>query len=73
MGGSTLTPDTLFTICTNGVVPAWLLLGLAPGWIWTQRIVHSLYIPVLLALVYGSALLTVPGVPEGANISSLRG
>jgi len=26
-----MTPDTLFMICNNGVIPAWLLLVFAPS------------------------------------------
>ena len=44
--------DTLYTILNLSVVPAWVLLILAPGWIWTQRLVHSALIPLILAAIY---------------------
>ena len=64
--------ETLFTICNNGVLPAWLLLMLAPGWVWTERVVHALWIPGLLAVAYAFAVLS-GSPPEGAGFSSLDG
>lgn len=68
-----MTPDSLFLICNNGVLPAWLLLAFAPSWSWTQRIVHQIWIPILLGCVYLGVLLTSPEAPEGGGFSSLRG
>lgn len=68
-----MTPDTIFAICNNGVLPAWLLLAFAPSWSWTQRIVHQLWIPVLLGCVYLGVFLTSPGFPAGGGFSSLDG
>ena len=68
-----MSPDTIFSICTWGVMPAWLLLALAPRWPWTQRLVHALWIPLLLAPVYAWALVTVGPAPEEAGFGSLRG
>ena len=71
-----MSAETLFLICNNGVLPAWLLLAVAPGWIWTQRLVHSAFIPILLGLVYGWAFLSstgAPGASEGANFFTLPG
>ncbi|MDG2308883.1 MAG: ABA4-like family protein [Candidatus Binatia bacterium] len=66
-----MTADTLFTICNNGVLPAWLLLVFAPGWEWTQRIVHGIWIPLLLGGVYTGIALMGPGAPEGSGFGSL--
>lgn len=69
-----MTPETLFAICNNGVLPAWLLLIVAPGWAWTDRIVHALWIPVLLGLAYGIAMVQGLGsAPEGGSFTSLAG
>lgn len=65
--------ETLFTICNFGVLPFWALLVVAPGWVWTARIVHALWIPLALAAVYGLAFLMSPGAPEGASFGSLPG
>lgn len=68
-----MSPDTLFTIASNGVLPAWLLLALAPRWEWTQRIVHGIWIPLLLGLVYAFALFSGGEQPEGGGFGSLQG
>jgi hypothetical protein len=68
-----MTPDLCFTICNNAVLPAWLLLAVAPRWRWTQRLVHSALIPGLLALVYIVAFATNSAAPAGASMSSLTG
>ena len=65
--------DTVFLVCNNGVLPAWLLLVLAPRWVWTQRIVHALWIPLLLGVVYATGFVTAPPGPEGASFFSLDG
>ncbi len=64
---------TVFTIASASVLPAWLLLALAPRWVWTQRIVHSLLFPLALGALYGAALATAPPMPEGASFGSLAG
>lgn len=68
-----MTPDAVFTICTYGVMPAWLLLALAPSWSATQRVVHTLWIPLFLGAVYFVAFLTGPESPEGGGFGTLRG
>ena len=68
-----MTPDTVFLVCNNAVIPAWLLLAIAPGWRWTERIVHAGWIPLLLALVYAGASLLNSDSPEGAGFGSLEG
>jgi hypothetical protein len=68
-----MNPDTVFLFCNNAILPAWILLALAPGWKWTDRIVHAAWIPLLLALVYAAAFALNPGSPEGAGFGSLAG
>jgi hypothetical protein len=65
-------PSTVFAICNNGVLPAWLLLAVAPRWRWTGLLVHAVWIPGLLALVYVWALVSAPPLPEGAGFGSLE-
>ena len=66
--------ETLFLICNNAVMPAWLLLAVAPGWIWTQRLVHAIWIPGLLGIAYLFAMASGTGpAPEGAGFGSLNG
>ena len=68
-----MTPETIFLICNNGVLPAWLLLALVPNWSWTQKIVHQIWIPVLLGSVYLGVFVTSPATPSGGGFSSLDG
>jgi hypothetical protein len=68
-----MTPDTIFMICNYGVIPAWLLLAFAPSWSWTQRIVHQIWIPILLGSVYLGVMVTSPATPDGGGFSSLDG
>ncbi|MDE0883997.1 MAG: ABA4-like family protein [Myxococcota bacterium] len=69
-----MTPDNLFLIFNNGVLLGWLLLVLAPGWEWTQRIVHSFGIPLLVAAAYGFSILAGSGeADENASFFSLAG
>ncbi len=69
-----MSPETLFALCNSGVLPAWLLLAVAPGWIWTQRIVHAIWIPLLLAIAYGLAIgQGWAGGPEGGSFLTLHG
>ena len=66
-------PALVFTVCNVGVLPAWLLLALAPRWAGTQRVVHAVWIPVLLALAYGWAFVSNSATPEGGSFASLAG
>ena len=55
----------VFLICNYGILPAWALLIIVPKSVWTTRVVHSMFLPVLLAAVYLTAFV--------ANPESLRG
>ena len=65
-------PAALFRVLNLAVLPAWLLIVAAPRWKGTQAVVHAVWIPVLLGLVYGSLLLAAE-TPEGAGFGSLDG
>jgi hypothetical protein len=67
-----MTPDVVFLICNNGVLPAWLLLVFAPGWKWTWRVVHAAWIPLAFAAVYAGAFLSGEPV-DAAGFGSLEG
>ncbi|MCG8419961.1 MAG: DUF4281 domain-containing protein [Proteobacteria bacterium] len=67
-----MSPDTLFLICNYAVIPAWLLLAVAPHWFWTQRIIHAAWIPMLLTVVY-IFMLVSGDAPEGASFGTLEG
>lgn len=65
--------DTLFLICNFGVLPAWLLLILAPHHRLTQLLVHAIWVPLLLGPVYIWALFFGEPAAEGAGFGSLAG
>lgn len=67
-----MSPDRVFLICTYAVLPAWALLVLAPRWVWTDRLINRVWIPVLLGLVYLWAALAGPETPDGAGFGSLE-
>lgn len=52
-----LTPETLFSVANTAVLPAWLLLLLAPRWTLTRRLVRSGLWPLLLAALYATLLI----------------
>jgi len=66
-------PEIIFYICNLGVLPAWILLIFAPKWKWTGKIIHTIWIPLILALFYGWAFISSPKIPEGASFNSLEG
>ena len=66
-------PFTIFLICNYGVLPAWALLMMAPQSIWTRRLVHSAFVPLVLGAVYLAAFVINPDSPEGAGFTSLEG
>lgn len=45
-----MTPDQLFQIANTIVLPAWLLLIIAPTWKWTGRIVVGIVVTILSIL-----------------------
>jgi hypothetical protein len=68
-----MNPEIVFQICNMAVLPAWLLLAVAPGWEWTRRIVHAIWIPAALGVVYLWGAVVSPGTPEGGSFSTLEG
>ena len=68
-----MTPDSLFVLANNVVLPAWLLLIFAPQWRWTQSLVHAVWIPVLLGSAYAGIAFFGPSAPDDAGFSTLAG
>ena len=64
--------ELLYSAFTLTVSVFWLLLIVAPKWIWTDRIVHTAFVP--LALVLWAIVLSVlgPPPPEGAGMGSMK-
>ena len=44
-------PETLFSIVTPAMLPAWLLLIFLPGWRWTARLIRVI-VPAVLGALY---------------------
>ncbi|MFN8357867.1 MAG: ABA4-like family protein [Spirosomataceae bacterium] len=67
-----MTPDQVFQIANNLVLPQWLLMVFAPRWKVTQWIVKSYLIPVVLAVLY--AIYIFGGGPiDFSAFGSLKG
>lgn len=64
--------ELLFTLCVASVLPAWLLMICAPGWKWTQKLLDSRILSVLLAVVY-TVLVLVFWRDSAGDFSSLAG
>jgi hypothetical protein len=47
-----MSDEQLFLFANVSVMPAWLLLAVAPRWEWTRRLVHSALYPALLGAAY---------------------
>jgi hypothetical protein len=66
-----ISPDTIFTIANNGVIPFWLLLALAPfRWNLVKPIVVA--VAILLAMLYVALFGVYFGSGEG-GFTSLAG
>jgi len=63
--------DTLFTVVNTGVLPFWLLILVAPRWVWTERLTHSVVVVSLYAPVY--LWLFATGSGGDGDFSSLEG
>lgn len=64
--------DQLFQLCNTIVLPAWLLLIIAPTWKWTSRIVIGIVV-TLLALLYVYLVFSTIQLGDFENFGSLDG
>lgn len=60
-----MSPDALFPICNALVLPGWLLLIVAPRWRWTDRLVASCALTLILAGAYAYLIVAYFGRSEG--------
>lgn len=67
------TLELVFAIVNYSVLPAWVLLVVAPRWQWTCRIVHAGVIPLVLGGVYGVLLFSDQPGPQGSSFFTLDG
>lgn len=74
---SQISPDALYSALNYGVLPFWALLIFLPHLKITDWLVHSVFAPIVLGLVYAWLIagVTVGGIalPEGAGFASLEG
>ena len=70
-----MTYDQLFSFVNAAVLPAWLLLIIAPKWSVTDKLVHSMFYPLLLGAVYiGGMVMALSGQgAQGGNFTSIEG
>lgn len=61
-----MSPELVFLVFNNAILPFWLLLIFAPRWRGTQWAVHSVAVPVVLGFAYLWLLLRVTWGDEGA-------
>ena len=64
--------ELIFSICGNLVLPAWLLLVFLPKWGWTEKLVHYLWIPSIIAIFYAYSFYVAWPFPEGGGFGSLK-
>lgn len=65
--------ETIFSIVNALVLPQWLLMIFAPYWKWTQKLVDSYLIPVLLAVTYAFYIITNLSSLDFMSFSTLAG
>lgn len=71
-----ITPEMMFQTANTLVLPAWVLLVFAPGWRWTDRLVHSVLFPLALVALYVTAMaigLATFDMDPKASFTSLEG
>jgi hypothetical protein len=71
---------TLFSLTFGVAAPFWALMILAPGWVWTRRIIESPLIVMPVVLIYAVLIVpslgdVLPGVirPELGGVRELLG
>ena len=70
-----MTYEALFGLVNTIILPAWLLLLVAPGWRWSQRVAVAVTVPLLAATyagLIGFALATGSGA-EDVDFTTMEG
>ena len=70
-----MTYDLIFSLLNASVMPAWALLILAPKWNVTEKLVHSMFYPLLLGAVYifGMVMAATGHGAEGGGFTTIEG
>jgi len=64
--------EQLYSAFTLAVSAFWLLLIVAPTWVWTERIVHTAFLPLAIGAWAIALGLLGPRPPEGAGMGSIK-
>jgi hypothetical protein len=64
--------ERLYSVYVIVVSVAWLLLIVAPRWVWTERIVHRVWMPVAVGLWILALSLLRTDAPSGAGMTSMK-
>ena len=67
-----MNPEQLYFAFTLTVSVFWVLMIVAPKWIWTDRIVHTVFIPFALLLWVIALSVLGPPPPAGAGMGSIE-
>lgn len=67
-----MTPDIVFQLANLSVLPAWLLMFVAPGTTLTRYVVYSYIYPIVLGILY-IGLLGITFQTGSGDFSSLEG
>ncbi len=59
--------DLIFSLINLSVMPAWALLIFAPRWSVTEKLVHSMFYPLLLGGFYGGMMIASMGFGVGSS------
>lgn len=68
-----MTYDALFALATALVLPQWVLLWFAPNWIFTKKLVESLFLPAVLGMLYVYLLATASSPLNFGDFGSFEG
>lgn len=70
-----MTYDFLFSLVNASVIPAWALLIFAPKWSVTDKLVQSMFYPLLLGAVYigGMVMAALGHGAEGGGFTTIEG
>jgi len=66
-----MSPEALFVAFNAAVLPAWLLLLLAPRWAWTPRLAGGL-MPAVLGAAYVVLIVSGQGGGDFLSLAGLR-
>jgi hypothetical protein len=73
-GETKMTHDLIYTLINLSIVPFWLLLAFAPRWRFSQALVHTALVPLLMGGFYALYLSMglFGGSPQGGGFDSLE-